>query len=271
MLEKVQRRERGRYGFDRLLRATTLIFGPPKVGKTTFVATLGERVLLVETEPGGADYVEGVDVVEVHSLGDLKVLWKELSGLKEWRWEVVAIDTITQVSSWIEREVALEFGKPMLGGPSTAFGAEYAKHRAELVALIKSFQILPCGLILVAHSKGEGGEKITLNLPGRTTQTEVMALASNVIYLGVDESGRREAVVAPSPVLEAGSRDRVLNALGRFPPDFRELERLYNEQARLMGLLEEEKAEGQVGEEADEEGKEKRVRARVKLDFGGGE
>lgn len=261
MLEKVQRRGKAEYGFGRFLRSTTLIFGPPKVGKTTFVATLGERVLIVETEPGGADYVEGADVIEITSLADLKALWKELSLLKEWRWEVVAIDTITQVSSWIEREVALEFGKPMLAGPSTSFGAEYAKHRAELVSLIKSFQVLPCGLILVAHSRGEGGEKITLNLPGRAVQTEVMALASNVIYLGVDESGRREAVVAPSPMLEAGSRDRVLNALGRFPPDFRELERLYMEQARLMGVV--------GGEEEAQEEVEKKPRAKVKLDLGG--
>jgi len=44
-------------------QATWLIYGPPKVGKTCSAATWPEP-LIIECEPGGADYIEGY-IVEI--------------------------------------------------------------------------------------------------------------------------------------------------------------------------------------------------------------
>lgn len=247
MLEKVARKDQG-VGLDRLIKATTLIYGQPKVGKTTFAASFPD-VLLIELEPGGADYVTGCDVVEVNSLEELRALYAELKGLSEMRWKILAIDTVDVLSSWFERQIALEYGKTILAGPSPAFGAEYARHRAEVMAVLKAFQILPTGLILIAHARQEE-KRTTLNLPGRYLAMDIMAMASNVIYVGITDDGRREAVVSPSPALEAGSRDPILNSLGRFPPNFPELAKRYLEEGKRLGLLKEEAETSEGLEEA---------------------
>jgi len=46
-------------------QATWLVYGPPKCGKTTSAATWPEP-LIIECEPGGADYIEGY-IVEIDS------------------------------------------------------------------------------------------------------------------------------------------------------------------------------------------------------------
>lgn len=234
MLEKVRKQSR-MFGLDRLLASTTLVYGPPKVGKTTFAASWPD-VLIVELEPGGADYVEA-DVIEISSLQELRALYAELRALDEkaWKWKTICLDTIDVISKYFETEIAVEYGKAILAGPSTAFGAEYARHRAEVMAVLRAFQALPAGLLMIAHSRYDE-RKTTLNLPGRYLAMDVMAMASNVIYLGITEDGRRECIVSPSPALEAGSRDPILCSLGRFPPNFQDLARLYEQEMARLGL-----------------------------------
>ena len=232
MLERVSRKGSG-FGLDRLIRATTLIYGLPKVGKTTFAASFPD-VLLIELEPGGADYVTDCDVIEINSLEELRALYAELKAQPQLKWQVLAIDTVDMLSSWFERQIAIEYGKTILAGPSSAFGAEYARHRAEVMAVLKAFQVLPTGLILIAHAR-QDERRTTLNLPGRYLAMDIMAMASNVIYVGIADDGRREAIVSPSPALEAGSRDPILNAIGRFPPSFQELAKRYLEEAQRLG------------------------------------
>lgn len=250
MLEKVSRKSRA-VGIERFVQSTTLIYGPPKAGKTTFASTFPD-VLLVELEPGGADYVE-CDVVEVNSLQELRALYSELKALKpeELKWKVIALDTIDVISSYFEREIALEYGKTILAGPSTAFGAEYARHRAEVMAVLRAFQALPSGLLLIAHARFDE-KKTTLNLPGRYLSLDVMAMASNILYLGLTEEGQREVVVSPSPALEAGSRDPVLASISRFPPDFKILAKLYEEELVRLGWVPKEEEKPKEPEKSGE-------------------
>lgn len=223
------------YSFERLLRTTTLIYGAPKVGKTTFAASLPGS-LIIETEPHGADYVEG-EIIEVGSRDELREVWKELRSIpeKEWKWKVIVLDTIDSISDWIEKDVAMEFGRNNLSGPSTSFGAEYARHRSEVINVLKQFQMFPAGLIVVAHSKGEG-DKQTLNLPGKLSRA-IMAQMNNIIYLGITDTGERMAFVSPTPNIEAGSRDPILTRIGKFRPSWEELRRLYEEEVRKAEIL----------------------------------
>lgn len=241
-------RKRVDLSLDRLLMTTTLIYGAPKTGKTTFAASLPD-CLVIETEPHGADYVEGL-VLEVSNRDELREVWKELKSLpgREWKWRAIVLDTIDSISDWIEKDVAMEFGRDNLSGPSTTFGAEYARHRSEVINVLKQFQVFPAGLIVVAHSKGEG-EKQTLNLPGKLSRA-IMAQMNNVIYLGITDSGERMAFVSPTPNIEAGSRDPILTRIGKFKPSWEELKRLYDEEVKKAGILkldlEEKKGAGKV-------------------------
>ena len=53
-----------------------LLFGPPKIGKSTFGASFPNS-LLVECEPKGARYING-RVVQVTGLSELREVWKLL-------------------------------------------------------------------------------------------------------------------------------------------------------------------------------------------------
>lgn len=222
-----------------LLRGTYLIYGPPKVGKTTFAATFPE-VLIIEAEPHGADYVSGW-VAEVHSLDELRELYKELHDrlrAGNFPWKTIALDTVDAIAAWFEAEIALQFGKKTLTGPSSTFGAEYALLRAEVLNMIKQFQLFPTGLLLLAHSRSEE-EKTTLNMPPKLSRA-LFAATNNVIFLTLDEKGSRSCYVSPSYAIEAGSRDPILNRIGRFPPSYKALQTAYLEElARLQ-------AEGKV-------------------------
>ena len=252
-------------GIERFLRSTTLVYGAPKIGKTTFVSTFPD-VLIIEAEPGGADYIEGW-VAEVSSLDELRTLWKELRRRVDennFPWKTIALDTIDAIADWLAEEIALEFGRKDLIGPSQAFGAEWAKLRAAVLDLVKQFTVFPAGLVVIAHSKGEG-EKATVNLPGKLARA-LMAAMNNIIYLSINENGERMCIAAPSLLIEAGSRDPYLLRISPFPPNFQELKRRYEaELAREM----EKKDSAPVGEEEAEKTEVKgRRKAEKKKDDG---
>jgi len=233
-------------GIDRFLRSTTLIYGPPKVGKTTFVATFPDA-LIIEAEPGGADYVEGW-IAEVRSLDELRLLWKELKQRAEsndFPWKTIALDTIDAIADWLMDEIALEFGRKDLIGPSQAFGAEWAKLRASVLDVVKQFAVFPAGLVIVAHSKGDS-EKATVNLPGKLARA-LMAAVNNIIFLTINDNGERVCITAPSPMIEAGSRDPYLLRISPFPPSYNELRRRYEAE------LEADRLKSEVGNSEDQE------------------
>ena len=83
---------------------TMLIYAIPKAGKTTVLAQLPDS-LLIELEPGGADYVaarkfviDGVDPVQ--NILTLKALGEKLK--KERPYKRVIIDTLTKIDEWSE-------------------------------------------------------------------------------------------------------------------------------------------------------------------------
>lgn len=81
-----------------------LIYSPPKVGKTSVISQL-EDCLVVETEPGGADYVDvmKVDIDEGDVIKNAQKFNKLLDLLsKEKPYKYVAFDTVTRLDEWSE-------------------------------------------------------------------------------------------------------------------------------------------------------------------------
>lgn len=210
-------------------RGITLLYGPPKVGKTTALTTWYDgNILILETEPGGADFIEAY-VIDVSSLDQLRSIYRELKDAyanNKAPWKAVAIDTIDVVSDWVEEEVASRYGASQLG-EAGVYGADFAAHRSEVLKIIRAFATLPVEVVVVAHSRplepGVPTSK-TLNLRGQLARI-VMAQAHTVIYYDAKErpdgSVDRFFVVAPGSI-ESGSRIKGLSA-ARLPPTWRAL------------------------------------------------
>ncbi|RLG44478.1 MAG: hypothetical protein DRN81_04515 [Thermoproteota archaeon] len=245
MLPKEKRKKK--LGFPE--QATWLIYGPPKVGKSTAAATWPEP-LIIECEPGGADYIEGY-IVEIDSrskngkpgwaraLAQLRNVYKELRDAEQkgdFPWKTIVLDTIDVIASWLEQEIAHKFGATQLG-EAGVYGADFAAHRDAVLNLIREFQAFPTHLVLVAHTASFNpefsmGAKI-LDLPGKLGRA-VMAVVSHAMYLQAEElpggGVERRFVFNPGPAIEAGSRHPVLAAAGSCPPTFQAIRALFKEQ-----------------------------------------
>jgi len=81
-----------------------LIYSPPKSGKTTIVGQL-EDTLIIETEPYGADYIEGM-IAEVNKPSELNALFTSIEEANAKKggfvYKRIVIDTITKLDEWSE-------------------------------------------------------------------------------------------------------------------------------------------------------------------------
>jgi len=191
-----------------------MIYGPPKVGKTTWCAG-APNALFAATEAGLAG--QEVPQVPIHSWAELWGLYLSLRDKKH-PYKTVVIDTADSAyrlcaehlykKKNIEHESDLEMGKG------------WALVRNEFTRLLMKFQQLPYGLILVSHSttkpvRTRTGDimKAVPNIPG---QSKGVALDNVDILLYADvedarsETGepitRRVLHTQPTPQYEAGCR-----------------------------------------------------------------
>ena len=98
---------------------TMLLYGAPKVGKTTALSQL-EDCLIIDTE-GGANMIEGY-VETVNSRQDLIKLLKEAKEGHEFKY--VALDTIDKIAIWAEKAVCEE--EQVSAVEALAFGKGFA-------------------------------------------------------------------------------------------------------------------------------------------------
>lgn len=211
-------------------KATWLLFGAPKVGKTTFAAQWPE-VLILDLE-GGTRYVAGAYVLEIQGLKELRDVYAELRALGkngELPYQTVVIDTIDVVNEWCEAEVCKELGIAQMGQAS--YGADWGAVRTRVLELIKAFAQLPVNLVIVSHSRWAVVNDInvghTIDLPGRLARF-VLAAAENILFATVDK-GERKLVFQPHEGIEAGSRHPVLDKAGSCALSFEAMRALFNE------------------------------------------
>ena len=85
-----------------------LLYGQPKVGKTTALAQL-PGCLIVELDDGGADYVSGLKV-QINNIKEYDELCDEL--IKQNKpYDFVALDTATKLEEWCEDVATADYKK----------------------------------------------------------------------------------------------------------------------------------------------------------------
>ncbi len=123
-----------------------LLYGPPKVGKTTMLSKLND-CLIIDTE-SGSNMVSGY-IHKVNNRKELINLVKEAKDGHEYKY--FAIDTIDKVVDWAEKAVCQEYEVPSIADLS--FGKGYALVREKVMNTIHAFRDCVDHLIIIGHRK----------------------------------------------------------------------------------------------------------------------
>ena len=107
--------------------STLLLYGAPKVGKTTMLSVLDD-CLIIDTEKGSR-MIEGY-IQEVNSREELINTLIEIKESKDVSYKYIAIDTVDKIAEWAERQVCKEEGVAAIG--DLAFGKGYGMVREKV-------------------------------------------------------------------------------------------------------------------------------------------
>jgi len=125
-----------------------LFYGPPGVGKTTFVNSLAEKVLFVSTDRG-TRFLSSLRV-EVNNFEDMLSLLKQLEkqGAKD-KYDIVCLDHIDDICSMIEDHICIKLGIDALG--DVGYGGGWKAYKKAIGATIQRLLSLDTGLAFIAH------------------------------------------------------------------------------------------------------------------------
>jgi len=181
-----------------------LLYGAPKVGKTTMLSKLDD-CLVIDTEQGGNmldGYFETVDSKD-------ELLQFYASAAEGHEYKYFALDTIDKLVNWIERDVCREFDIESIN--DLPFGKGFGLVRERVMNNIKKLRSLCDHLIIIGHRKTASPidnstaiEPESLDLSGKL-KNAVMANADAIGYMFREEDKLMVSFQA-GKALEAGSR-----------------------------------------------------------------
>jgi len=205
-----------------------MIYGPPKIGKTTW-ANGWPMALFLATEPGTAA-MEAADM-QITNWTDFRNVIKQLKANQgKHQWETLVIDTVDNLYEFLVDEVCRSNGWDDLG--DGGYGKGYKLARRKLTNVISHIRGLGMSVIFVSHERREievddqgkrsGEVLVTSALPG--SARKVLHGAVDFIFRAeMDEDGNRLLRTAPhrdgKVQVECGSRGE----LGKPMPDLLEL------------------------------------------------
>lgn len=198
-----------------------MIYGDPKVGKTTFASKF-EKALLLAFEPG----YNGLDNLMVQPIlkwGDFKTVIRQLgqSEVKE-KFSTIIIDTADIAWSYCEKYVLAQNPNSMGEIPTSlgdiSWGKGFTLCKKEYDEALRKIATMGYGLVIISHSKaktikdnnGEEYERIVPTLPDMA-KLIVNRLVDVIAYLRADDEGNRYLYTRGNKNFEAGSRFQYLN------------------------------------------------------------
>lgn len=193
-----------------------LLYGMPKVGKTSFAAQL-KRNLILATELG-TNAISGVYSYPILKWTDLKSALKELRDPRAREmFDTVTIDTISLAADLAERYVCQREGVESIR--DVPYGQGWKMVAKELQEVLREITMLGFGLILICHSKERpstytdaDGNSISSVEPdlSKNVYTVCNAICDLIAYIGVEfdneGKGMRYLYTRQTPTIFAGSR-----------------------------------------------------------------
>ena len=188
--------------------STLLLYGAPKVGKTTMLSQLDD-CLIIDTEKGSR-MVEGY-IQEVNSRDELIETLIAIKESKDVKYKYIAIDTIDKVAEWAERRVCEEEGVNSIA--DLAFGKGYGLVREKVAKTVSHFKEVAEHLIIIGHRKvayavTEGNPIVipeSLDLTGKLKNV-IMAGGDAIGYVYRNDKEELMVSFKANDAIEAGSR-----------------------------------------------------------------
>ena len=186
---------------------TMLLYGAPKVGKTTALSQLKD-CLIIDTE-GGANMIEGY-VESVKNREELIKLLQQAQDGHEYQY--VAIDTIDKIAAWAESSVCEEENVSAI--QDLAFGKGFGMVREKVLNTVQILKEIFPHVIIIGHRKWARAvldskaivEPESLDLTGKL-KNMLMADCDAVGHVYRDEEkGNHMVTFQSNDALEAGSR-----------------------------------------------------------------
>lgn len=176
-----------------------VLYGAPKVGKTSALSQL-ENCLIIDLEDG-SDYVEALKI-KANSLSELAQIGKQIID-EDRPYKYVAIDTVTKLEEWCEREATVLYKKSPMGKNFTGSsvlslpkGAGYLWLRLSFTKWLNNLKTLAPHVIFIGHLKHimleKDGKEVSskdLDLTGKLkTITCSQADAIGYVFRGTREN-----------------------------------------------------------------------------------
>ena len=186
--------------------STLLMYGPPKIGKTTMLSSL-DKCLIIDTE-SGSNMIEG-HILNANNRVELIDILKQAREGHEFKY--IAIDTIDKVVQWAEEAVCQENSVQALA--DLPFGKGWGLARDKVMNTIHAFKDVCDHLIIVGHRKTakavvEGQATVepeSLDITGRL-KNMIMSDSDAIGYVFRDEDEKLMISFKSDDALEAGSR-----------------------------------------------------------------
>jgi hypothetical protein len=204
-----------------------LLYGPWKIGKSTWVSEMGD-VLFLATEPGLND----LEVYEqpIGSYDQFLTACAELA-MGDHHYRTVCIDTIDNLYLFCQQHFAEQYGVTYIGDLDFGKGTHIVN--AEMLRVLSKLASLPYGLVMTSHAKmievkTRTGKynKMAPTLPESARKT-ILGMADIIAYCDIEQVDQgdgtlvetRSMFLQPSSIYEAGNRTQ-RRLPDRLPLDF---------------------------------------------------
>lgn len=230
-----------------------VIYGEPKVGKTTIASQFPNTLLLAFEK--GYNALSGVMALNVTKWSEFKKALKQLENKAvQEKYQTIIVDTVDLAYASCEKFIIQREGVDKIG--DIPYGAGYKMVRDEFDTSLRSIPMLGFGLVMISHAQIttqtlEDGTEYSKTMPTLAKQPRqvVLSMADIIGYAkSIEREGESKTVLflRGTPQFEAGSRFKYTPSVIKF-----EYEALVKAIAEAIEKEEQDKGQTTVVEKGD--------------------
>jgi hypothetical protein len=187
-------------------RQNTLLYGLPKVGKSTFASQIPGALFLATEE--GHNHLE-VFKVNITKWEDVLALGNELQKPGH-GFTTLVIDIVDWLYKHCEHYICTKF--EVFHPSDLAYGKGFSLVKDEFVRVLNRLNQIGFGMIFISHAKEREMKKKNMSftymdttLSGSSSQL-ICGLCDYILYAYIDEKGQRVMRTKPTTYINAGDR-----------------------------------------------------------------